>query len=217
MVFQGRLRFADAERAQQAVERLRRVELLSESVARDGPVLRVDAQGVADAAQYPELIALLDEVADEAIGGSVTARLGGQPSDWVGAAGPLPGVEGLSPEAQDLLRACIGGDADAVEAGREDVVASDTLVAELVAGYPLLEDPEQRALLVLLVGDRFDAELEPIMRGALALPAGEDLFDLARHLAVCFFAGTHDVPFEWTDRDKVAAAIDTLEAQLQET
>lgn len=146
MVFRGRLRFPDAEQARRAAEHLERLGVFAGQVAVTGPDIALDVRVSGEAADYPDALTALDEVSDLALGGSVTARLGGNPSDWVGASAPLPGLDTLSHQAQELLRAVIGGDAEALEEGGEALL-DPALERELRAGAALLDTPEQRALL----------------------------------------------------------------------
>lgn len=156
MVFRGRLRYPGAEQARRAASQLERLDLFMGRVTVAGPTLEMDIVVSAEAGDYPDALAALDDIADTALGGSITARLGGHPSDWVGASAPLPGLEALSHEAQELLRAVIGGDAEAVEAGIDGVLDAG-LRDELLTGSTLLDTPEQHELLERLVGQPADA------------------------------------------------------------
>lgn len=149
MVFRGRLRFPDAELARRAAEHLERLGVFAGRVAVSGPDVELDVRVSAEAADYPDALTALDEVSDLALGGSVTARLGGNPTDWVGASAPLPGLDALSHEAQELIRAIIGGDTEALA---EERAVDAALERELLAGASLLDTPEQHALLERLLG-----------------------------------------------------------------
>jgi len=151
MVFRGRLRFPDAEQARRAAEHLERLDVFTGRIVLAGPAVELDVRTEAEATDYPDALAALDEISDAAVGGSVTARLGGHPSDWVGASAPLPALDGLSQEAQELLRAILGGSLESLDEG-PPIVLDDALCDELRAGAAVLDTPEQLALLDALLG-----------------------------------------------------------------